>query len=54
MQAKHTVSSEQSDGCALRTRTTRPTDAMDVILGVVGVVIVENVRDVAHILRGTG
>ena len=49
-----TVSSEQGNGRALRTRTTRPADAVDVVLRVVGVVIVEHMRDVAHILKGNG
>lgn len=50
VQVTLTVSGEESNGSTLRTGTTSSADTMDVILGVVGVVIVEHVSNVAHIL----
>jgi len=47
-----TVSGEEGDGSAGLASAARSANAMDVVLRVVGVVIVEHVRDVAHILRG--
>lgn len=46
---QRTISSEQSDGRASGTSTTRPANAMDVVLRVVGVIIVDDVSDVAHV-----
>ena len=48
---KRTVSGEERDGCALSAGTASSTNTMDVILGVVGVVIVEHMGNVAHIFR---
>ena len=46
-----TVSGEEGNGSTLRTGTTSSADTMDVILGVVGVIIVEHVSNVAHIFK---
>jgi hypothetical protein len=45
-----TVSGEESDSCAFAARTSGSANSMHVILRVVGVVIVENMSDIAHIL----
>ena len=48
---KLTVSSEERDGSTLGTSTTSSANTVDVVLRVVRVVIVDHMRDVAHILR---
>lgn len=46
-----TVSGEERNGCAVSAGTARSADTMDVILRVVGVVIVEHMSNIAHILK---
>ena len=50
--ASLTVSSEEGNGCTLRASPTCPTNAMDVVFRIVGIVIIENMRDVFDILQG--
>jgi len=44
-----TISGKQSDGSAFGTGTTGTTNAVDVVLRVVGVVVVQHMRDVADV-----
>lgn len=46
-----TVSGEEGDGGTRLASTTSTTNTVDVILRVVGVVIVEHMSDIAHILN---
>jgi hypothetical protein len=45
------VSGEEGDGCAFGAGTASSADAVDVVLRVVGVVIVEHMSNVAHIFE---
>ena len=47
----HTVSGEERDGGTLSTGTTSTADSVDIVLRVVGVVIVEDMSNVANILK---
>lgn len=48
--AKLTVSGEKGDGSTLGASTTSSANSVDIILRVVGVVIVQDVSNVSHIL----
>ena len=49
-----TVSGEEGNGGTLRASTTSSANTVDVILRVIGVVIVQHVSDVAHVLKEMG
>ena len=46
-----TVSSKERDGSTLGTGTTSSANTVDIVLRVVRVVIIDHMRDIAHILR---
>lgn len=50
----HTLSGEEGNGSTSLTSTTCATDTVNVILRVVGVIIVENVSDIANIFGSKG
>lgn len=49
-----TVSGKKGNGGTLLASTTSTTNTVDIVLRIVGVVIVEHMRNVAHILNSIG
>lgn len=49
-----TLCSEQGDSGTVSASTTSSTNTMDIILRVVGIVIVQNMGDIANILKSKG